>query len=119
MSKLIDLNIKPIVSHGLTHNVLRVSVDYDKRNTGPVASLQTAECGPPESGFSSFKVAIFGSPSARVSVEKGWKMNNRKRMEAARDQVLSEIIGKRGDTYAAIVKLLADNGSEIVEPTAV
>lgn len=116
MSKLIDLNIKPVVSHGLTHNVLRVSVDYNKRDTGPVASLQMAEVGPPESGFSSFKVAIFGSPSARVVVEKGWKTNNKKRVEAARDQVLAEIVGKRGDTYAAIEKLLKEHNSELVVP---
>lgn len=114
MSKLLDLNIKPIVSHGLTHNVLRVSVDYDKRNTGPVARLQAAQVDPPENGFVGFKVALFGSPSATVSVEKGWRTNNQKRLAAARDQVALEISQKRGDTYAAIEKLLQENGSEIV-----
>ncbi len=121
MSKLIDIPVKPFTvpnAPDLQHNVVRVSMDYDKRNTGPVASLQAAECGPPESGFSSFRMVIFASPSARVSVEKGWKTNNKKRLDAARDQVLLEISQKRGDTYAAIVKLLADNGSEIVEQPA-
>ncbi len=115
MSKLIDLDIKPFEAAGLTHNVLRVSVDYSKRDTGPVATLQAAEVAPPENGFASFKVAIFGSPSARVVVEKGWKTNNQKRLGAARDQVLAEIIGKRGDTYEAVQKLLSENGSELVE----
>ncbi len=119
MSTVVDLDIKPIVSHGLTHNTLRVTVDYDKRETGPVARLQVAQVDPPENGFVGFKVALFGSPSARVVVERGWKTNNQKRLAAACDQVALEISQKRGETYAAIVKLLADNGSEIVESAVV
>lgn len=119
MSKLIDLDIKPFEKAGIKHNVLRVSVDYSKRDTGPVASLQTAQVDPPEHGFQGFKFAIFGSPSDRVVVEKGWKTNNKKRVEAARDQVLAEILGKRGDTWAAIEQLLRENDSEVLSAEAV
>lgn len=118
MSKLIDLDVKPftVPNTDMKHNVVRVSVDYSKRDTGPVATIQAAEV-PTESdgsGFTSFKMVLFASPSARVVVEKGWKTNNQKRLAAARDQVLAEIAGKRGDTYAAIEKLLKEHGSEIV-----
>lgn len=118
MDKLIDLNIKPIVSHGLVHNVLRVSVDYSKRDTGPVARLQAAQMDQPEGKFVGFKVALFGSPSASVVVEKGWKTNNQKRLAAAREAVLQGISQQRGDVYLAIEKLLTKHGSAIVAEQA-
>lgn len=118
MNKLIDINVKPftVPNTNVLHNVVRVSVDYSKQDTGPVAKIQAAEV-PTESdgsGFTSFKVIMFASPSARVVVERGWKTNNQKRLAAARDQVLLEIENKRGDTYAAIEKLLKEYGSEIL-----
>lgn len=111
----LDLNMKPFVAAGITHNTLRLSLDYDKNKKGPVLRLQMAQCDPPENGFSSFKMAIFGSPSSRVVIESGWKMNNKKRLEAAWDQVAGEIAGKRGASWAAVEALLKESGAELVE----
>lgn len=115
----LDLKIVPFTKDDITHDTLRVSVDYDKNVKGPVMTLQTAQIERPSYGGSFFRFSLFGSPRARVVIERGWKMNNKKRMEAARDQVKAEIAGKFGDSWAAIEKLLTENGSglapEVVE----
>ncbi len=110
-----DLPIKPFSvenAPGLSHNVVRLSLSYDKSVKGPVLNLQAASQEPSDgSGFDCFKVALFASPSARVVLERGWKMNNAKRLGASWDQVVAEITSQRGDSYAALEKLLTEAGS--------
>ena len=105
----IDLPIKPFDKDGMTHNTVRLSLDYDKKETGPVLRLQTAETGEVMLRFS-----IFGSPNAKHVVERGWKTNNKRRMEAAFAQVTAEVTGKQGDSWKAVTDLLATVDSEVV-----
>lgn len=110
-----DLPIKPFEKDGHGHNVIRLHLDYDKNVKGPVLYLQTGEIPKEEPGanFSSFRFVIFGSPSARVVLERNWPRNNAKRLEAAWDQVAAEVAGKRGESYAAILKVLEPVGSRL------
>ncbi len=113
----IDLNIKPIYGSGLTHNVLRISVSYDKRAKGPVARLQAAQVDPPVCGFVGFRVALFGSPSETVNLftpEQAWKTNNKKKLEAVFAEVEAGIAAKSSDLYAGVLAFLAKHNSEIV-----
>ena len=116
----LDLKIKPFEKDGILHDTLRLSLSYDKSKKGPALSLQTAQTETGiAGGFSSFRFSIFGSPSARLMVETGWKMNNKKRMETAWDQVVSEVTGKRGATWEAVEALLKTAGTELVVPETV
>lgn len=107
-----DLPIKPFEKCGIVHTVVRVSLDYSKDVKGPVVHLQTGTTSA-DGPFNVFRMAIMGSPSTRVVMERGWKMNNKKRMEAAAAQLEAELFGKRGDTWAAVEKLLTEAGSEL------
>ncbi len=110
-----DLPIRPFVASDKEHNVLRLHLSYNKDVKGPILYLQAGKVPPKEPGsvFSSFEFIIFGSPSARVVVERGWPRANAKRLAAAWDQVLAEIAGKRGEAYAAVLKVLEPVGSRL------
>lgn len=116
----LDLKVKPFEKDGINHDTLRLSLSYDKSKKGPVLSLQTAQTETGiAGGFSSFRCSLFGSPSARLVIESGWKMNNAKRMAASWDQVLGEVAGKRGQVWEAVEALLKKAGTELVAPEAV
>lgn len=102
--------IKPIEKAGLKHNVVRLGLQYDKRHTGPICYISAME----RKSDGSEQMAIFSSPHASIVVERGWKTNNKKRMEITADAVKGQILGKFGPVYDAVAKLLSEHGSELL-----
>ena len=112
------LPIKPFEKAGINHDHVSLRLDYSKRDTGPVLHVQTIHVEPATEpgGFEGERHAIFGSPSTTIVIERGWKTNNKKRLGAAEDQVLSELERRSGPTFDAIVEFLKSAGTELVVP---
>jgi len=100
--------IVPFFAHGLDHNVVQVSVDYDARRGGPVANLVAFQ---DREGV--MTTVLFGSPHVNVVVEGGWKRNNKKKLEVVSSQVKDDVLAGRGPVFGAIEGMLVAVGSGV------
>lgn len=106
-----DVSIMPFDKDGITHNSIRVTLDYDKRATGPVLDMRAADIGDKK-----FRFSIFGSPSGRLTWDAGWRSNNAKKMASARLDVKAQLEAKAGRAWDMVKDFAAKNGLTLQNP---
>ena len=96
---------------GVTHNAVRVSVDYDRAAGGPVLRLQAVDIDPqPGVGFVLARYAVFASPWVRVVLETGWGRANAKRLTAVRAEARRQLEARSGAAWDALAGFAARHG---------
>ena len=89
------------LAHGISHNNLELSLFYDKKDGGPVLRMQAVERYDSDS-FTGTRMALFGSPSMRVTLETDWKRDNKKKIATMWNAIQQDIERKEGVAWEEI-----------------
>ncbi len=105
MSLRLTLPIVPFMKSE-RHDVVFLSLTYDKRIKGPSLGIQT---GWVKGGFEGF--VIFGSPSIHFPLAQGWANHNKKKMEVVWGSVVAQLESRSGDVFRGVEVFLKELGS--------
>jgi len=114
----VDLQVKPFTVAKTPHDIVSVSLDYEKKDKGPVVTLQTATTD--RVGDVAFRrVLVFASPRSRVVLANDWKMNSKKKMADVVKEVKEGLRTRKGKVYEALEQLLKTVDSEVLDTSHV